>query len=149
MGSRPEVEGDGEGDGEDEGFSDLEGLESLDDEDEGMRNAETEGGGDVLSDAGIDVDMDDEFPDFNDEEDEEALLGSEDDVPSDLGEVFEKEAMGFKKRSSKGDVDSAALADVGESKRAKRRRQLKNLPVFAGVEEFERLLGGDEEEGVA
>ena len=142
VGSKPEIEGFGEG--EEESFSDLEGLDD-EGEDAGYFGVKGE---DALGEEGDDGGMDDEFPDFRDEE-EEALLGSDDDVPSDLDAVFEAENQGDKKNRSRGKDESAVVdADVVRSKRAKKRRRLKNLPVFAGVEEFEKLLGGDEEEGV-
>jgi len=133
VGSRPELDPD---EGDETGFSDL---EDLDDED---------------GDDGIEVQMEDGddgadiMPDFSDDEEGDALLGSEDEVPGDLVEAFEEGAgqgQRSKRKAVGGDAEGAD-AEEGESKRAKRRR-VKNLPTFASVEEYEGMLGGDEERG--
>ena len=69
------------------------------------------------------------------EEEGEALVASDDDVPEDLEKVFEEEAginskLGSQEKDKKG-------------KRAKRRK-LKNLPTFASADDYAKMLGDDE-----
>jgi ribosome biogenesis protein MAK21 len=121
--SRPEVEGASDGD------SDMEMLD-LDDSD-----AESE------SDA-EDAEEGDEGVIFNDSEgsvsamdDEEALFDSEEDAPSEIDELFEKE---LEKGQGEGEKPK-------ESSREKRKK-MKNLPTFASAEDYAEMLDNDEDE---
>ncbi|KAL9127491.1 MAG: hypothetical protein Q9217_003647 [Psora testacea] len=131
--SRAEIDGEG-GDEDEEGFSDMESLEDDDyydddDDDEGDDYAKDDKAGE-------------EMPELNDSEDD-ALLPSDDELRSEPDELFEAPLQTKKKRK----IDSPITASG--SKRGKERRRLKSLPTFASVEDYERMLGGDEEEGIA
>lgn len=124
--SRPEIEGD-------ESDDDLEmgGLEGLDEEMGSTNEDEVDKGQDARDDARFD---DEGMPDFAEDDDDESLLGSEDEVPSELEAVLEKEVQ---RPERKG------LVKKGEKR--KTRVKLKHLPTFASVEDYEEMLGGDEE----
>ncbi|KAL2042872.1 hypothetical protein N7G274_004632 [Stereocaulon virgatum] len=128
--SRPEIEGGSEGGFSDEDVghgSDIEGLE--DDEEEG---------GDEIN--GLEAgDVDVRSLDLGDEDDE-ALFDSDDEVPSDLEQVFEEEVQGGRKNGAA----AVPAAEQGE-KRSKRRR-LKNLPTFASAEDYAKMLDEDDDE---
>jgi ribosome biogenesis protein MAK21 len=129
--SRPEVEG-----GSEVGFSDEDPdfgseKEGLDDEEEGG-GAKIDG-----QEAG---NVDDASLELGDEDDE-ALFDSDDEVPSDLEQVFEKEVHGSKKKGA----TVAPATDEGE-KRSKKRRRLKNLPTFASADDYAKMLDEDDDE---
>ncbi|KAL8785218.1 MAG: hypothetical protein Q9213_003487 [Squamulea squamosa] len=123
--SRPEIEGD-------ESDDNLE-MEDLEDLDEDMMSASEEDEQADNDSEGVELD-DDGIPDFAEDDDDESLLGSEDDVPTDLQAAFQKEVQATE---SKG-------KDRNREKREKRMK-LKHLPTFASVEDYEEMLGGDEE----
>ncbi|KAF2460730.1 CBF/Mak21 family-domain-containing protein [Lineolata rhizophorae] len=188
--SRPELEGDEEGD-EDE--SDLDGLaEELDDEpgggdseveglEEFMRDNEGEqnevlGGGlqaHDVDDGGASEGDGDEGFDFAALEsgDDEGFVGSDEDLPSDVGvalgwdadageeedgegEDVEDEVGKKKRKKSDGKAKGkekkgkAKAGDAEEGSRRTKKRKLKHLPTFASVEEYAKLLGEDEDEGM-
>ena len=119
--SQPDLEMEGSG-------SDL-GFESLD-EDEDMENISGLGNDDELD--GVGAESDDEGVEFNfDEEDDDALLGSEDEVDIDLDAGPDTETR-----------------DKGEEPepRSKRRKRLKNLPIFASIEDYSKLLDQEEDD---
>ncbi|MCJ1475998.1 hypothetical protein MMC13_004662 [Lambiella insularis] len=125
--SRPELEG--EASDNDIEMDDLDSaLESGMDEDEGKEPA--------LSNGASDQDGEDEDLDFGD--DDEALIGSDAEVPSDLDEAF-KDELQFA-------TENAAATSNGE-KAGKKRKRLKNLPTFASVEDYAAMLDeeGDED----
>ena len=138
--SRPELEGsagdDGElgmddlesamGDSDVEMGSDGEGV-VLDGEDEEDENSGTD------NDDGDNASLD-----FG-EDDDEALLGSDDEVPSDLDKAFKQEV-----RFNNPKPDSAE--EEGRSAKNAKRRRLKNLPTFADADDYAKMLEGDEEE---
>ena len=136
--SKPEIEGDAF-DEDDEGFSDLEDMaqemEDLsDDEDEDMTNGVEK----------VPGESDDEELDFG-ESDLEALLDSDDEIPPELDENVISET---------GDVAMETSRDVSKGDKGKksgrdRKKKLKHLPTFASAEDYEKMLGGDDEEGVA
>jgi len=118
--SRPEVEG-----GSDD--SDMEMLD-LDDSDAG-------------SDLDSDEDGEQEDVIFNDSEgsvsamdDVEAQFDSEDEAPSKIDELFEKEL-------EKGQASN----EKPETSRQKRKK-MKNLPTFASAEDYAEMLENDEDE---
>lgn len=137
----------------------LEGSEA--DEELGMEDLEsTIGGGDVdtgSDDEGLALDHHDndqeeadENADLNDgdnasldfgEDDDEALLASDDEVPSDLDDAFKKEVQFNNPKPGAAEEEEERRS----AKRAKRRR-LKNLPTFASADDYAKMLGGEEEE---
>ncbi|KAI4261793.1 MAG: hypothetical protein L6R42_003017 [Xanthoria sp. 1 TBL-2021] len=124
--SRPEIEGD-------ESDDDLE-MEDLEDLDEEMQSAsENESGQAADARDGVKLD-DDGIPDLAEDDDDESLLGSEDDVPTNIQAAFEKEVQP-RERTGKG----------RNNERKEKRMKLKHLPTFASVEDYEEMLGGDEE----
>ncbi|KAI9819961.1 MAG: hypothetical protein M1827_006531 [Pycnora praestabilis] len=123
--SRPELEG------SDEGDSDLE-MEGLQDDSVDKIEASEEG----------DEEGDEEGSVFNEsvdlefESDEDALLGSDDDVPSDLGSPFQKELEGQAKQSG--------VFNPKKQPKTKRRK-LKHLPTFASLEDYADRLDAEGE----
>lgn len=70
-----------------------------------------------------------DLPDLDDEDDE-ALLDSDDEVPSDL-EAFDKEITSNK---------SESVAEPQNEKRRSKRRRLRSLPTFASADEYAKML---------
>ena len=127
--SRPELEGSEQGD--DGEMDDLDPeLRSDADESLDVGEANTE------DDQSL---GDDDEGDFT-FDDEEALLGSDDELPSDVDMVMEDKAQ--------SPTTTNAVASDGE-KRKKRRKMLKNLPTFASAEDYAKILDGEEEEAYA
>ena len=129
--SRPEVEGGSEGD------SDMEMLDLEDSEEE----SDAESGG-------VDVESDGEAGDegviFNDSEgsvsamdDEEALIGSDEDAPSEIDELFEKEL----EKGGQGEGEKPKKETARD-----RKKKMKNLPTFASAEDYAEMLDNDEDE---
>ncbi|KAL8766349.1 MAG: hypothetical protein Q9209_006876 [Squamulea sp. 1 TL-2023] len=124
--SRPEIEGDASDD-------DLE-MEDFEDLDEKMMMSASEED-EQSDDDGDGVNLDDDgIPDFAEGDDDESLLGSEDDVPTDLQAAFEKEVQATEPKGK----------DKNREKKEKRMK-LKHLPTFASVDDYEEMLRGDEE----
>lgn len=69
---------------------------------------------------------------------EEALIGSDAEVPSDLDEALDSEFHFATER---------ALATSNGEKAGRKRRKLKNLPTFAAVEDYAAMLDGNDDEG--
>ncbi|KAL9101899.1 MAG: hypothetical protein Q9163_002894 [Psora crenata] len=140
--SRPEVDGDG---GDEEGFSDMETLE--DEEGSGFDGLEDEDSGiSSISDA-EDAEADEVDGGMSDlaDSEEDALLPSDEDLRSDLQESLKGDEI----QPSKKRRTSPVTTTIEKTKRSTKRRKLRNLPTFANVEEYEKMLGGDEEEGIA
>lgn len=132
--SRPELEG---SDGaEDLGMDDLESAMGDSDVEMGSDD-EVDNEGEEEAEKASMEDGEDASLDFG-EDDNEALLGSDDDVPSDLDEALKMEVR-FNQ------PEPEAEKEGNSAKRAKRRR-LKNLPTFASVDDYAKMLEGDEEE---
>ena len=74
-----------------------------------------------------------DLPDLDDEDDE-ALLDSDDEVPSDL-EAFDKEITSNKAES---------VAEPQNEKRRSKRRRLRSLPTFASADEYAKMLEEDD-----
>ena len=74
-----------------------------------------------------------DLPDLDDEDDE-ALLDSDDEVPSDL-ETFDKEITSNK---------SESVAEPQNEKRRSKRRRLRSLPTFASADEYAKMLEEDD-----
>ena len=70
------------------------------------------------------------LPDFDDEGDE-AFLDSDDELPSDLEDVFDQ-----------GDTLSKpeSVVEPENEKRGDKRRRLKNLPIFASADDYAKML---------
>lgn len=148
VGSRPNIEAEGSDlDDEDLDMDDLESNSDADDADDaaGSPSSEKEGRSGAVDGE------DDEMADFSDggvdidfgEEEEDAIFGSDDEV--DLDEAFLKEAQTVESETPK-ERGKKSKENEKESKK-RRKRKLKNLPTFASVEEYEKLLGGEDDEG--
>ena len=137
--SKPEIDGN---EGDEEGFSDIESLQ-IDDSDgsEGLKGENFETDETSQSETG-NMDVDEDIPELGDSEND-ALLGSDDEVPSDPADALGPESHARKKSK----LEMAAA--VNKKERGSKKRRFKNLPTFAYVEEYERMLGGEEEEGIA
>lgn len=115
--SRPELEG-----------SEDEEMESLPDD---ATNASSMEDLDELSDdedsadeAGIDL-----------EEDNEGLIGSDDELPDNVEMTFADEV--------EPDTRPKSSAQDGKGDRRQKRRKLKSLPIFASADEYAKMLDGD------
>lgn len=132
--SRPEIEA-----GSADEFDDDEDIEMRSDDDEEVSDVDD----DDLEDLAEVSDMDDdsEGPDF--EEDASDIVDSDAELPEGetLDSLFAAEAaaMTGKKVGIPEDEDEA------ETDKRSKRRKLKHLPTFAGVEEYAHLLGSDSE----
>ena len=135
VGSNPDVEGDvGDEEGIDE--DELEGLdEEMDDAD--LEESDPDPEAEAAEESGDNDDAPDDFPDFS--EGDDALFESDEEVDDDplsnLGDGFAAKGEGHVKD--------------GKGGKKERRRRLRNLPTFASVDEYEKILGGDDEEGIA
>lgn len=69
------------------------------------------------------------------EEDEDAMIGSDDDIPDDLDKAFQTEVR-FSDQPSERDNNN-------KGRRAKRRK-LKNLPTFASADDYAQMLDDDD-----
>ena len=128
--SQPDVEMEGSD-------SDL-GFDGLDD-DEGLGDVSSVAGDDHEQGATAEgIDEDDDAVEFDfDEGDDDALLGSEDEIEVDMDKAFEEEV-------------AISTHEKGEEPepRNKRRKRLKNLPTFASVEDYSKLLDQEEDEAL-
>ena len=133
MGSKPEIEGDGEIDEDDDvDIAEFMGDDADEDgEDEGdVTFHGFEGDGDVEDDAvdGAEASDDDFDVAAFEDDDGDAFVGSDEELPNDI--VIPEQA------EEKG---------KGKDKK-KRKRSLKSLPTFASVEDYAKLLGDDDED---
>lgn len=127
--SRPDLEGS-------EPSEDDMDIDMDDDDDDEPTSEPDEGGVQWEKGSAGSGDADDESQEaLFDVDDEEALLGSDDEVPSDLDKAFNEEV-------ELGDETRPELPE--ESKRGKKRRKLKNLPTFASVDDYAEMIGDDE-----
>lgn len=122
--SRPDVEGGDEEEEDDFSFGDL------DSEDGGSEDGSEAGidldGGDEEAAGGMDFDEMDGFPEM--ESDDDALLGSDEDVPVD---VEDEEAEAPKEELSRN------------KQKRKEKKKLKSLPTFASAEDYAKLLADE------
>ena len=72
---------------------------------------------------------------LNIEEDEDAMIGSDDDIPGGLDKTFQEEVQ-FNQHPSEQD-------NSNKGRRAKRRK-LKNLPTFASADDYAKMLDDDD-----
>ncbi|KAA8915722.1 hypothetical protein TRICI_002129 [Trichomonascus ciferrii] len=133
--SRPDLEGEGEDDLS--GFSD-EDLSDLDMGDEDEHEDEDEGSSGVKGESDVEADSDEE--EFQDFDDREGLVGSDDEIdfPDDLPEQYEEEENVPSKRVKRG------AQNEGEKK--SKRQKLKDLPEFASVEDYAQYLESSDED---
>ncbi|KAF1982932.1 CBF-domain-containing protein [Aulographum hederae CBS 113979] len=164
VGSRPEIEGDDD----DEGFDaeDMDGMMSdddngidvggMDDEDDADAGVELNLDSDPGSEDEVDAAADDASSegDFNaadlDDGDEDAMFDSDEevDVPATVGfdeGGSDEEFEGFDDGDEKAGKDKDKGGKKSNKERRQERKKLKQLPVFASVEDYERLLGGEED----
>lgn len=125
--SRPELE-----EGSDSGFGDEDiesDVEELDDDelDSELGKEDESANSDLVEGA-------EGLPDLDDEDDE-ALLDSDDEVPSDLEEAFAKEVTSSK---------PASVVEPETGKRGSKRRRLKSLPTFASADDYAKMLEDDD-----
>ena len=119
--SRPEV-----GEGSDEDMeSDAEDI------DDGKLNLES-----VRTDESVEDNLAEDSEGLSDLDvaDDEALLDSDDEVPSDLGEAFEKTITSDKPKS---------VAESESRRRGSKRRRLRSLPTFALADDYAKMLEED------
>ncbi|KAK5134437.1 hypothetical protein LTR08_006484 [Meristemomyces frigidus] len=123
--SRPDVEGPDSDD--DLSMGDLESAYSGSDDDEGSEPG-LDLGGDGDGDDALELDMDEDEMDGLPELDsgDEALLGSDEDVPVDIDEEPEREEV-----------------VSGSKQKRKERKKLKALPTFASAEDYAKLLADE------
>ncbi|KIW33944.1 uncharacterized protein PV07_00755 [Cladophialophora immunda] len=153
MQSAPDLEGD-EFEDDDDVDLDLADLESDegDVEDEDLRGLESEGEGGEGDDEGVDID-----PAFFDEDEDDLMVDAADadSGADDSGADFAgfdsdtgAPAAATRKKGKKPDEDDDD--DHGRSKKPKKaaRSKLKNLPTFASVEDYAKMLEDDEDEDV-
>jgi ribosome biogenesis protein MAK21 len=156
VGSRPEIEGDDAFDEDEE----LDLGEFMDDDDEDDLDVdgedEEEEGEEGVTFAGFDSDADSipededilpETDDLSDEggvgigelesEDEDAFVGSDDELPAHLPVPEDEEEE---------ELDEKAVRKKERDEKKKKKRTMKSLPTFASAEDYARLIGGDSEE---
>lgn len=122
--SRPELEGSNASDDD----IDLEELDSTSEDDVGLEGEDS---------TDVEAEVKSEVMDF--EDDDGALLDSDDEVPSDLDKAFRSDQVRF---------DSKKTSELPEeSKRGQKRRKFKNLPTFASAEDYAAMLNDDGDDG--
>ena len=131
--SRPEVEGSSDGGI----FSDDDvDMEELVDDDEDVSEV-----GAGLADQDDRDDSGGRSLVFEDEDDE-TLLDSEAEVPSELEDAA---FFGRELQSNKREIEEKEHPEKGE-KRSKKRRRLKNLPTFASADDYAKMMGDEDVE---
>lgn len=121
--SRPELD-----EGSDSGFED-EDID-IDMEETDNEELDSESGKEDTSATRDLAEGAEELPDLDDE-DGEALLDSDDEVPSDLEEAFDKEVASGQ---------SESVVEPKHEKRSSKRRRLKSLPTFASADDYAKML---------
>ncbi|MCJ1465092.1 hypothetical protein MMC07_003708 [Pseudocyphellaria aurata] len=134
--SRPELEGSNASDDD----IDLEELDSTT-EDVAIEEVDAwiqdDGGSEGENGTDVEAEVKSEVMEF--EDDDGALLDSDDEVPSDLDKAF---------RSEQAPFDSKKASKLPEeSKRAQKRRKFKNLPTFASAEDYAAMLDDNGDDG--
>ncbi|KAH0561948.1 hypothetical protein GP486_003344 [Trichoglossum hirsutum] len=125
--SRPELEGSDEGDSgfEVEDFGEDDELDAMGESGYSSEGQSTyEHDEDADEDTGLDLRSDDD-----------ALIGSDEDIPSNLGAIFEKEVRTNQKEG---------LAD-NDIVRPQKRKKLRHLPTFASVDDYAEMLADEDE----
>jgi ribosome biogenesis protein MAK21 len=132
--SRPDIEGEEDEDDDMDGLEELMGddsdeVDDMDIDDDGLGEDDVEINLDSDEDEDIVVNGDDSDGELNIadiESDEDAMLGSDDDVPAEVPEPVEEETEDKKEKKNK-------------------RKKFKNLPTFASMEDYAHLLGDDDD----
>lgn len=134
--SRPELE---DGDGDEQGFSDMEDLMSDDSDDiEGLEEM-----GDQANDDEVDGEVEDEAEDAEGSDglevpdldsDDDAMMGSDEEVPFDIPGA-----------QNESEEEKAPEQSKSQQKRS-RRKKLKQLPTFASAEDYAKLLEDEDDE---
>jgi len=141
--SKPEIEGDEFEDDDDISLGDLESAYDgsdvdMPEGDEGVEIADFPGD---EEDEGADEDTaenDMEGDDMFDlDDDEDAMLGDDDDVPSDLENAGEE---------SEDEEAEAKDAKKGKKESANKKRKLKHLPTFASADDYAKMLNDEPDE---
>ena len=123
--SRPEV-----GEGSDSGFGVEDMKSDTEDIDDGKLDPEF-----VRTDESVEDNLAEDSEGLSDlDVGEEALLDSDDEVPSNPGEAFDEDITSDKPIS---------VAELESGKRGSKRRRLKSLPTFASVDDYAKLLEED------
>lgn len=148
--SRPEVEGGADEDEEDS--EELEALEELmEDDDEGEEvdggvefhdAPDSEGEGDAVAN-GAEDESDGVFDAAELEDGEDAFVGSDEELPSDLEATLDGNMASKAGKAGKASIESKT--NQGEDRKTKRRK-LKSLPIFASAEDYAQFLSDDGEE---
>jgi ribosome biogenesis protein MAK21 len=151
VGSRPEIEGDDESDDEDLDLGEF----MDDDEDDDAEDGDNDVDGEEVTFHGFDSDADEddeaepelEADDMSDEggvgvgdlesEDEDAFVGSDDELPDHLPVPEDEEDE---------ELDEKAIKKKERDAKKKKKRSLKSLPTFASAEDYARLIGGDSDD---
>ncbi|CAD0029019.1 unnamed protein product [Aureobasidium pullulans] len=133
--SRPEIEGDDDDDDDDLDMEDLEEGYSDSEGDDGVEIGEF--AEDDMDEADLGEDMDEDLEDDGFEGlesgDEDAMLGDDEDLPSDF------EGLGDDKEEEDTKKEEA-------DNKKKKKRKLKHLPTFASMDDYAKLLGADDED---
>jgi ribosome biogenesis protein MAK21 len=127
--SRPELEGSDEGDSdlEMEDCGDEDGLDSVEGDSDDEFERQSADGHDGSASEDIELDLG--------SGDDDELLGSDEDLPSDLDAIFKKE---LQTDQTEGLVD-------GDKPGPRKRKKLRHLPTFASVDDYAELLADEEE----
>lgn len=127
--SRPELEGSDQSDGDMDDLGSAMGN-SVEEEEAGSAADEDQAEDEENEqDAGLDA--------LDLGEDEEALLSSDVEAPSDLDKMFKDEVQFGKEHP---------LSKIDDEKRSKKRRRLKNLPTFASADDYAKMVDDDDDE---
>lgn len=128
VGSRPELEGDD---------ANSEGAD-FDDDDDDVMDVEEDEDESVVGDKDDEKDEEsEEGPDFDDDGDD--VWDDEDDVPDELQKAFEAELEVSSKKKKAKELEVAPKEDEADD-RKKKRRKLKNLPIFASADDYAGML---------
>lgn len=134
VGSRPELEGDdAESGGVDFDDDGDDGEMDVDDDDDEDENDASTAKDEVDGESGEESE---EGPDFADDGDD--VWDDEDDVPDDLQKAFEAELEVASKKKAK-ELEAVPKDDEVDD-RKKKRRKLKNLPMFASADDYAGML---------
>ena len=127
--SRPELE-----EGSDRGFGDEDIESDMQDNEDEDHNSNLAGKDEI--DIGGLAEGAESLLDL-DNEDDEAFLDSDDEMPSDLGEALDKEV---------GPSKLESVAGPEMEKRGSKRRRLKSLPTFASADDYAKMLEDEDED---
>lgn len=138
VGSRPELEGD-DAESDIVDFDDDEDVMDIDDDkDEDEDEDEDKDEDSVAGGGGGEKDNEsEEGPGFDDDGDD--VWGDEDDVPDNLQKAFEAELEIASKKKRAKEPEVVPKEDEADQ-RKKKRRKMKNLPMFASADDYAGML---------